>query len=326
MTRVWPCAARGGPATARHAHRRSGVRRRVLDALLLRLPRAAARARDRPGLAQGAAPLPASDNSSSPGSASAGRLLRALAVSAGRAADGAGGTSPPTARSSSTAPSRPARSRLRCGTSRCCGATRWAGRLRCSQSSAWCGCWRRLPRARSLLLAFPLPFLLFIANTAPASRYLNPVLPFLAIFAAWAAVAPGARAAAYAAVFWGRRRRSPRSPAWCASIDVRPLLPPGRHADAGRALHRGPCPPGATILTQPYSAVADAVARRAGRGADAEPRQRRGGLDEVPAAARARSLPVSGLSADLSGPRRPRCRQDLRGSGRRSAATPGSSR
>ncbi len=36
------------------------------------------------------------------------------------------------------------------------------------------------------LLAFPVPFLIFISNTAPASRYLNPIVPFLALFAAWA--------------------------------------------------------------------------------------------------------------------------------------------
>jgi hypothetical protein len=39
------------------------------------------------------------------------------------------------------------------------------------------------PRA-VFLLAFPVPFFLFIMNTAPASRYLNPTLPFLVIFAA----------------------------------------------------------------------------------------------------------------------------------------------
>lgn len=42
------------------------------------------------------------------------------------------------------------------------------------------------PARAALLLAFPVPFLLFIANTAPASRYLNPVLPFMALFAGWA--------------------------------------------------------------------------------------------------------------------------------------------
>jgi hypothetical protein len=41
------------------------------------------------------------------------------------------------------------------------------------------------PARAALLLAFPVPFFAFIANTVPASRYLNPILPFLAIFAGW---------------------------------------------------------------------------------------------------------------------------------------------
>jgi hypothetical protein len=40
------------------------------------------------------------------------------------------------------------------------------------------------PARAVFLLAFPVPFFLFIMNTAPASRYLNPTLPFLVIFAA----------------------------------------------------------------------------------------------------------------------------------------------
>jgi hypothetical protein len=36
-------------------------------------------------------------------------------------------------------------------------------------------------RNASIVLAFPVAFLLFIANTFPASRYLNPILPFVAI-------------------------------------------------------------------------------------------------------------------------------------------------
>jgi hypothetical protein len=43
--------------------------------------------------------------------------------------------------------------------------------------------WRR-PRTAALLLAFPVAFLLFIANTVPASRYLNPILPVVAVLAA----------------------------------------------------------------------------------------------------------------------------------------------
>ena len=40
-------------------------------------------------------------------------------------------------------------------------------------------------RRALLLLSFPVAFLLFIVNTVPASRYLNPVLPIVAILAAF---------------------------------------------------------------------------------------------------------------------------------------------
>jgi hypothetical protein len=42
---------------------------------------------------------------------------------------------------------------------------------------------RRSPRTAALLALFPVAFLLFISNTVAATRYLNPVLPFVAIFA-----------------------------------------------------------------------------------------------------------------------------------------------
>jgi hypothetical protein len=43
---------------------------------------------------------------------------------------------------------------------------------------------RRSPARTAWLLAFPIPFLLFVFSTYPASRYLVPVTPFLALFAA----------------------------------------------------------------------------------------------------------------------------------------------
>ncbi len=58
--------------------------------------------------------------------------------------------------------------------------------------------WRRAV----FLLAFPVPFLLFIANTAPASRYLNPVLPFMAVFAGWALARLVERLMLRRAMFW----------------------------------------------------------------------------------------------------------------------------
>src|SRR5262249_6438596 len=43
---------------------------------------------------------------------------------------------------------------------------------------------RRMRARALLLLAFPIPFFLFICSTYPASRYLVPVTPFIAVFAA----------------------------------------------------------------------------------------------------------------------------------------------
>jgi hypothetical protein len=58
------------------------------------------------------------------------------------------------------------------------------------------------PARAALLLAFPVPFLLFIVNTAPASRYLNPLLPFVALFAGWAVSKLADRIRGGAVVFW----------------------------------------------------------------------------------------------------------------------------
>ena len=53
--------------------------------------------------------------------------------------------------------------------------------------------WLRDRRQAVLLLLFPVSFLAFVSNTVPATRYLNPVLPFAAIFAAVAVAAIAAR-------------------------------------------------------------------------------------------------------------------------------------
>lgn len=52
-------------------------------------------------------------------------------------------------------------------------------------------CWRARWQTAVMLLVFPVLFLLFIANTVPATRYVNPVLPFVALLAAWAVRAAG---------------------------------------------------------------------------------------------------------------------------------------
>ncbi len=107
--------------------------------------------------------------------------------------------------------------------------------------------------ARAILLGlFPLGFLAFIVNTAPASRYLNPVLPFIAILAAWTITA------------LADRLRAPRAALWVvvAAIAASPLSASVRtdaffRMDDTRTLAQryieSHVPAGTTILIQPYS-------------------------------------------------------------------------
>jgi len=98
------------------------------------------------------------------------------------------------------------------------------------------------------LLAFTLPFLLFIAGTYPASRYLVPVVPFLAVFGAiaiaeiWTKQPLVARVVLVAA-FTTAGVESLRIDAFIRQTDTRTL-----------ALEyiRTTIPSGTTILTQPY--------------------------------------------------------------------------
>ena len=108
------------------------------------------------------------------------------------------------------------------------------------------------PARAILLLAFPLPFLLFIANTAPASRYLNPVLPFVAVFAAWAL--SSLTRAQRPAIFWGLVAIAAAPGAYAGVTSDRFLRQDDTRTLAERYIEAN-VPPGATILTQPYSAV-----------------------------------------------------------------------
>ena len=98
------------------------------------------------------------------------------------------------------------------------------------------------------MLAFPVPFLLFIASTFPASRYLVPLVPFLAIFAAIALAEIWRRQRLVAqllfvAAFTAAGLESLKIDAFIRQADTRTL-----------ALDyiRTAIPSGATILTQPY--------------------------------------------------------------------------
>ncbi len=127
---------------------------------------------------------------------------------------------------------------------------------------------RRDPRRTLWLLAFPLPFLLFIASTFPASRYLVPVVPFMTLFAATAVVEiwRQQRLAAqllFAAAFAAAGVESLRADAFIRQADTRTLA---------LEFVRAHLPGGATVLTQPYSVPLEPTAdvlreaiRRSGR-------------------------------------------------------------
>jgi hypothetical protein len=112
---------------------------------------------------------------------------------------------------------------------------------------------RRDPTRTAWLLAFAIPFLLFIFSTYPASRYLVPVTPFIALFSAlgvhaiWRANG-GARLAIQLAfviaVVAAASAESLRADLFIRQTDTRTLALDYINTHV---------PAGATILTQPYS-------------------------------------------------------------------------
>jgi hypothetical protein len=108
--------------------------------------------------------------------------------------------------------------------------------------------WRRAV----LLLAFPVAFFAFITNTFPATRYLNPMLPFVALLAAWALARLGARFNAPGWMFGSIVALLAVTPA-IQSVRVDRFL---RQTDTrSLALNyvEQQVPEGATVLIQPYS-------------------------------------------------------------------------
>ena len=107
-------------------------------------------------------------------------------------------------------------------------------------------------RLAILLLAFPLPFFLFITNTYPASRYLNPMLPFVAIFAGWALAALAARLAAPPAAFWAAIAVFAIGPA-LTSLNTDLFFRQTDTRTLARTFVEREVPAGSTVLVQPYS-------------------------------------------------------------------------
>jgi hypothetical protein len=105
------------------------------------------------------------------------------------------------------------------------------------------------PKRAAWLLAFAIPFFFFIASTYPASRYLIPLVPFLAVFAGMyvARIAQWNPTAAWIvipALAAQPLLTSVRTDLFIRQTDTRTL--------AARFVEQH-VPAGATILTQPYS-------------------------------------------------------------------------
>jgi hypothetical protein len=113
---------------------------------------------------------------------------------------------------------------------------------------------RAAPAQAVMLLAFPVPFFLFISNTSPASRYLIPLLPFLALFAGWMTAKLSAGFRRSTAAFWAMTlaaaalplQQSIRTGLFFRQADTRSL------AERYIEFH---VPAETTIAIQPYSAM-----------------------------------------------------------------------
>ena len=108
------------------------------------------------------------------------------------------------------------------------------------------------PAIATLLLLFPVAFFLFITNTAPASRYLNPVLPFVAIFATWTLAQLANRWRVPQSAYWIAVGALAASPA-VASLRGDLFFRQEDTRTQARRLIEAQVPAGATFLVQPYS-------------------------------------------------------------------------
>jgi hypothetical protein len=116
---------------------------------------------------------------------------------------------------------------------------------------------RRSRSALTLLLAFPLAFLAFVSNTVPATRYLNPVLPFVAILAgtalAWAAQATTRRHGSAAGLAGAMLVVVTALPALRDSLHVGWFFRQSDTRTLAREHIERTTPAEVTVLLQPYS-------------------------------------------------------------------------
>jgi hypothetical protein len=112
---------------------------------------------------------------------------------------------------------------------------------------------RQSVRRAAVFIAFPAAFFLFISNTVPATRYLNPVLPFLAVSAGVAVSAVAARARSWQAASALVLSLAAAVPAVQASLDIDRFF---RLTDTRTLALRyveQHVTPGSAVAIQPYS-------------------------------------------------------------------------
>jgi hypothetical protein len=108
------------------------------------------------------------------------------------------------------------------------------------------------------LLAFPLPFLLFIANTAPASRYLNPIVPFVVLFAAWGLSQIASVVRLGPRMFWGAVAVI-LIPSLAGSVRAGTFFRQSDTRELAETYIRQHFAPGTTLAIQPHSVVLTAT-------------------------------------------------------------------
>ncbi len=116
-------------------------------------------------------------------------------------------------------------------------------------------------RRRAVLLAlYPVTFLVFIGNTVPAGRYLNPVLPFVALAAAYTVVRLAGGVAT--GIAWARTRPEPiaaivgLAAAWpgaLVSYGTSTFFTATDTRTLAQAFIEREIPAGSSVLVQPYS-------------------------------------------------------------------------
>jgi hypothetical protein len=143
------------------------------------------------------------------------------------------------------------------------------------------GMLRHQPSRALLLLSFPVSFFLFIANTFPASRYLNPIVPFVALFAAYGASVATRALSPKPALFW-LLAAGAAAPAVYQSLRTDLFIRQTDTRTIGLAFVEANVPPGSTIALQPYStpleptreSLVAALDRNLGRNVDVPPKFR----------------------------------------------------